>query len=373
MGVGADQGQGAWRSWVKIPTMSGAEIRNRMANDVNYEPKNCYIIAQVAHIVCKKDHHEILSATVSDDLSAAYETLQASSLVFVKEVGEKRVKSYYIPRNAYNVCIEQDLLTYNLHADERDGFVMKYKHDEKLKEGSAIIIIIPHFDLYVTGDLTYYTDGLGMPKSSSYWCPWCLLSRVEWQQSAENNGEKRTIEFLQQTYNAVRNDVQKRMQPTEKKGVSCAMHYKSLGPDNFVPPLLHMEMGLVNQVWEDFENWVDGSVEIVPVDEKAARKAVLDAKERLDRAADERDTAKKTISVEIRQKNAEVKSLKCELQRRGVAVEIWQELNARIALLTASIKEQQSTKKNISESFKDAQEAYKQCKKKTGGIKDSQR
>jgi hypothetical protein len=86
--VGADQGQGAWRSWVKIPTMSGAEIRNRMANDVNYEPKNCYVIAQVAHIVCKKDHHEILSATVSDDLSAAYETLQASSLVFVKEVGE---------------------------------------------------------------------------------------------------------------------------------------------------------------------------------------------------------------------------------------------------------------------------------------------
>ncbi len=94
---------------------------------------------------------------------------------------------------------------------------MKYKHDEKLKEGSAIIIIIPHFDLYVTGNLAYYADVLGMPKSSSYWCPWCLLSRVEWQQSAENNGEKRTIEFLQQTYNAVRNDVQKRMQPTEKK------------------------------------------------------------------------------------------------------------------------------------------------------------
>ncbi len=53
------------------------------------------------------------------------------------------------------------------------------------------------------------------------------------------------------------------------------MHYKPLGPDNFVPPLLHMEMGLVNQVWEDFENWVDGNIEMIPVDEKAAREHVL--------------------------------------------------------------------------------------------------
>ena len=89
--------------------MSRAENINRMASDANYEPKNCYIIAQVAHIVCKKDHHEILPATVSEHLSAAYETLQASSLVFVKELGEKRVMSYYTPRIAYNACIERDL------------------------------------------------------------------------------------------------------------------------------------------------------------------------------------------------------------------------------------------------------------------------
>jgi hypothetical protein len=28
---------------------------------------------------------------------------------------------------------------------------------------------------------------------------------------------------------------------------------QSLTPDNFAPPLLHMEMGLVIQVWEDFQ------------------------------------------------------------------------------------------------------------------------
>jgi hypothetical protein len=57
-----------------------------------------------------------------------------------------------------------------------------------------------------------------------------------------------------ETYNAVRNDVEKQMQPIKKRGVLTAMHYKTLGPDNFAPSLLHMEMGLVKQVWEDFES-----------------------------------------------------------------------------------------------------------------------
>jgi len=138
-----------------------------------------------------------------------------------------------------------------------------------------------------------------MLHSSSYWCPWSLLSRIEWQQSANNTGEKRTSTFLQEMYNAVRNDTQKRLQPTFKKGVSSALHYKSLGPENFVPPLLHMEIGMVNQVWEDMEGWIDGEVEVVPEDERAARTSLLDAKEKLDEATRAKDAAKITISVEI--------------------------------------------------------------------------
>jgi hypothetical protein len=48
------------------------------------------MISQVAHIVCKKGHHEILSETVSDDLSADFQILQASSLVFIRELEKER-------------------------------------------------------------------------------------------------------------------------------------------------------------------------------------------------------------------------------------------------------------------------------------------
>jgi hypothetical protein len=99
------------------------------------------------------------------------------------------------------------VLTYNLQSKDPNGFSLKYNHhDEKIAKGSKIILIIPHFDLYITGDLSFYADILGMPKSSSYWCPWCLLSHPEWQQSANNNGEKRAIEFLNETYDKIVKD-----------------------------------------------------------------------------------------------------------------------------------------------------------------------
>jgi hypothetical protein len=104
----ADIGQGVWRSWMKISTMSSAEIRNAMGIDPSFDPKKCYLISQVVYIVCKKDHHDILSEMVSNDLSAAYETLQASSLIFIRESEGSKVKSYYISKHAIDICIEED-------------------------------------------------------------------------------------------------------------------------------------------------------------------------------------------------------------------------------------------------------------------------
>jgi hypothetical protein len=38
------------------------------------------------------------------------------------------------------------------------------------------------------------------------------------------------------------------------------------------PPLLHLEIGMVNQAWEAFEGWVDDVIEVVPPIEKDAQK-----------------------------------------------------------------------------------------------------
>ncbi len=80
----------------------------------------------------------------------------------------------------------------------------------------------------------------------------------------------RTAEFQNETYQKILNDL--RLTAQDKKGVSSAMHYKSLTPKNFVPPLLHLEIGMVNLVWDSFENWIDNVAEMVPPLEQDARR-----------------------------------------------------------------------------------------------------
>jgi hypothetical protein len=123
-----------------------------MGKDDLYDPKTSYLITQVAHITCKKDNHEILANTVSEELSAGYEKLQSSLLVFVrvrtddKADGEQRVKSMFVSRYATDIKIEADndrsVLTY---AAETDSFTTHCVHEEKLPTTSSIILIIPKF------------------------------------------------------------------------------------------------------------------------------------------------------------------------------------------------------------------------------------
>jgi hypothetical protein len=107
--AGADQGQGAWHSWIKIATMSGEEVRNRMSSEENFDIKSSYIVAQAAHITCKKDHHEILSETVSDSLSEGYEKLLSHIIVFVRPSStKKKVNPILISKNSINIRLECD-------------------------------------------------------------------------------------------------------------------------------------------------------------------------------------------------------------------------------------------------------------------------
>ena len=372
--AGADQGQGSWRSWVKVSIESGQTIRERMASELDYDPKSSYIVSQVAHITCKKDHHEILSATVSDALSAGYEKLQSSSLVFIQPPS-KKIKAIYVSKHAKDIKLEQDTeddskcrLSYFLLSDTENGFSMKHVHKETFDKASTVLLTIPSFSIFITGDLAFYADVLGMPSSSSYWCPWCLLSRPEWQTQPSEPPHERTATFLHDTYQAILQDEQNRLKATEKKGVSCGMHYKSLTPQDFVPPLLHMEIGMVNHAWDDFEQWIDDVVEMVPPHEQDARKEVIKAKEDLQIALSQREEDDKTMNIEIREKSAEVKVLKSELRKAREQTEK-EELQITVMMLESMITHLKNSYKLSKDKVKDCQAAYAASKKKLADYK----
>ena len=56
-------------------------------------------------------------------------------------------------------------------------------HEKKLtkKSGIKIILDVPQFIFYVTGDLAFYADILSMHKTNHWWCGWCLLTHQDWQ------------------------------------------------------------------------------------------------------------------------------------------------------------------------------------------------
>jgi hypothetical protein len=76
-----------------------------------------------------------------------------------------------------------------------------------------------------------------------------------------------------------------------------------------------MEIGMVNQVWDSFQRWIDDDVERIPVDEKVVHESLAEAKHYLDAVASEKEEARKTISIEIKEKNAVIKLLKGDLKK----------------------------------------------------------
>ena len=146
------------------------------------------------------------------------------------------------------------------------------------------------------------------------------------------------------------------------------MHYKSLTPQDFVPPLLHMEIGMVNHAWDDFEQWIDDVVEMVPPHEQDARKEVIKAKEDLQIALSQREEDDKTMNIEIREKSAEVKVLKSELRKAREQTEK-EELQITVMMLESMITHLKNSYKLSKDKVKDCQAAYAASKKKLADYK----
>ena len=374
--AGADQGQGAWRSWIKVSTMSGEEVRNKMSTEESFNLKSSYIIAQVAHITCKKDHPDILSATVSGRISEGYDKLLSQRIVFVKPASsDAKVEAIMVPRDATNIKMQENStdknkcnLSYEISSP---SFIMTQQDETSFPKGSKVILILPPFSLYITGDLSYYADVLGMPNSSSYWCPWCLLSHSEWNRSPETfTVEERTIEFLTNMAAAVKNDTQRRLKPIERKGVTCDRHYSSLGPKNFVPPLLHLEMGMVNQAFDSFEDWVDDKVEVIPPAEKEARKELINAIEKHDLAIEEKKEVEGTTGIEIRQKNGTLNLIKAQLRRTYLSAAQRTELNVQLTLVDTFISDLKKQQKLAKDKVKDCQTSLSNARKKLATLRE---
>jgi ElaB/YqjD/DUF883 family membrane-anchored ribosome-binding protein len=128
--------------------------------------------------------------------------------------------------------------------------------------------------------------------------------------------------------------------------------------------LLHLEIGMVNHLWDEFKEWVDNVVEVVPSIEQDARKQVQDAKDKLDLAMEQKKQADATINISIREKSGTVILIKAQLRRRNLENERKNELQMQLMLLNTFICNLKEQLKYCKDNFKSCQMNRAESKKK---------
>ena len=124
----------------------------------------------------------------------------------------------------------------------------------------------------VTGDLAFYATMLGKPNMSAYWCVWCKLSSSQWSKVENTVGEL----WTRCSYNAMAAAVlaNPRMNKIEMKGVRNTS-VLNIHPLLFIPPPLHIKLGLVNRAFIksdgcSYFSWSKQRVDNIPAGEITA-------------------------------------------------------------------------------------------------------
>jgi hypothetical protein len=126
----------------------------------------------------------------------------------------------------------------------------------------TIMLDFPKFNVFMMGDLAFYADVLGKANSSSYLCHLCQLSWAQWNECADKEVTKWTVdEFKKALHPKIETKADSIM------GIKEAMHSKEILPQPFVCPPLHMEIGLANKVWDELCLQVDQERELLSDEE----------------------------------------------------------------------------------------------------------
>lgn len=229
--LGGDHGIGAFRLTVRIliELDDGEVLKDEIG---------------ISTVFCKKDSSDVLKNTILERLTADMRLITESFLQFT---------------------------------EDDEGFVECELRRRDSDNSSAINgSISMEKAIYIAGDLKWLSMLLGMEDMSTYWCILCLLGKAGFAPSNHSKGEKRTIEMIRaliEMYGIEECD------GTDPKhlGVKSNPFWDFIPVENFVIPLLHVWMGVFNDIDEWFLKKVDGFVW-----KSEAEKAMLSSIDSLD-------------------------------------------------------------------------------------------
>ena len=147
-----------------------------------------YFLLRNGHIDCKKDNEEILCNTVMTNMREDFTKILNSRMVGVTI--DSQFKVILLPKHSKHIRVvsknSKSCVSYEI-TDKEQTLVTYMNEKTNLPCGAKICLDIPHFDIYIMGDLDFYADILGKPNSSTHWCHLCDMSHSEWNDVSNKN------------------------------------------------------------------------------------------------------------------------------------------------------------------------------------------
>ena len=120
--------------------------------------------------------------------------------------------------------------------------------------------VIPDLNFLITVDLSFFATATGQDGHSHCRCVYCDLTRNDWNDSTCPKGNKLSLSMLKDY--ATQNSCQRTSTKIDTKGVIMTPQL-DIEPQNYIVPLLHLMIGLVNKAWASLILFFDEFVEVI--------------------------------------------------------------------------------------------------------------
>jgi hypothetical protein len=208
-------------------------------HNVQCHVKPYAVSIHVGNMDCNKDTREILEKTIGKELNKGLRWI---------------VGKFLVVHVVNNVCTVTFL-------------------DEPPGDETEIFFSFLTWTL-IAGDLAFYATILGKENVSSVWCTWCKLSKAGWAHEGHQPRECWTLDAMQQ----LRQNLSLGNIPNDAetiKGCTEPPLFNAVPVENYIVPVLHLLIGVGNNLLESLLEWVSERVEKLTHREVVHRNAII--------------------------------------------------------------------------------------------------
>ena len=217
--------------------------------------------------------------------------------------------------------------------------------------------------LFVVGDLKFYAQMLGRDNMSGSWCMWCRMAPSQWNKEDGiplQDEEEWTIETLKAQKVLLSEGRLKK--PIEIRGVVDFPLWDFIPVSHYIYPVLHGEIGLVNNALDAFYDILDDNIEVLTDEEKMSRNTTILSDAAFEAATENLTTFKESLKADITFYDIMKSDINDRLQE-AISQEERDELYQQMQEIRLTVSQKKAEQKELEADVKAKRAQYLSAKK----------